>query len=260
MQVDIFGNIPYYEAMGDDVTPAYDDDAAIYADLVIRLNNAIVSLGGDSKMGAADLVYGGDVALWKKFANSLKLRFAIRLADQSMAEAAAAGAFTSNADNFALVYQSSTPNTNPLWEDLVQSGRSDFIAASTIVDPMNAMNDPRVDLYFKDPVDGAIKGGVYGDNNNYNAFSHPGINQIDPTWPGILLSNWEVEFLKADAASRGWDVGGGTAEAHYNAGITASILYWGATQAQADAYLLEPGVAWATQLGLINRKLQCRNG
>ena len=252
--VDTFGDIPYNQALGDDVTPAYDEDATIYSDLITRLESAIANLSGDSGMGASDLVYGGDADMWKMFANSLKLRLAIRLTNvnssqaQTMAESAAGGVFQSVADHFELQYQNAPPNNNQLWDDLVQSGRSDFIAASTLTDPMNDLSDPRLPFYYKDPVDGVYQGGVYGTNNNYNAFSHPGVLQEDPTWPGILISYWEVQFLLADAASRGWSVGG-TAEEFYNAGIEASILYWGATQAEADAYLANPDVAFATATG-----------
>lgn len=253
--VDTFGNIPYSEALTDDVTPAYDDDASIYADLMTRLNSAISNLGGDSGMGSADLVYGGDGDMWKLFANSLKLRMAMRMANvdpgtaQSAAESAvSSGVFESSADNYELAYQNAPPNTNPMWEDLVQSGRSDFIAASTLVDPMKALDDPRLEFYYKDPVDGEIEGGVYGTNNNYNAFSHPGAYQHTETWPGIIMSYWEVAFLKADAASRGWNVGG-TAEEFYNDGIEASIIYWGGSPADVTAYLANPDVAFATAPG-----------
>jgi len=253
--VDIFGDIPYTQALTDDVTPAYDDDADIYADLVSRLDAAIAQLSGDSDMGAYDIVYGGDADMWRLFANSLKLRMAIRLADvnpglaETMAEAAVNdGVFTSNADNFALSYQGSTPNTNPLWVSLIQSGRSDYIAASTLVEPMVALDDPRLPYYYKDPVGAEFLGGIYGDNNAFNAFSHPGEWQEDPTFPGIIMSNWEVAFLKADAAERGFDVGG-TAEEFYDEGITASILYWGGDQAAADAYLANPDVAYPTAMG-----------
>lgn len=253
--VDIFGDVPYTEALTDDVTPAYDDDAAIYADLVTRLNAAIPLLTGDSEMGSFDLVYGGNADMWRMFANSLKLRLAIRYAhvDEGMSrtmaeEAVADGVFTSNDDNFTLVYQTSTPNTNPLWVSLVQSGRSDYVAASTLVDPMKDLDDPRLPYYFRDTFDNEFMGGVYGDNNAYNTFSHPGDLQEDPSFPGIIMSYWEVAFLLADAAERGYDVGG-TAEEFYNAGIEASILYWGGDEGDVTAYLANPDVAYATAAG-----------
>ncbi len=258
--VDTFGDIPYSEAFGEDVTPKYDDDATIYSDLISRLNTAISTLSGASNLGEYDLVYGGDTDKWKMFGNSLKLRMAMRLAKagdsaaQGLAEAAASGVFGSNDDNYLLVYQSSTPHTNPLWVDLVQSGRSDFIVTSTIVDPMKDLDDPRMPFYFSDPIDGEFLGGVYGDNNNYNAFSHPGEMQQDPVFPGIIMSYWEVQFLLADAASRGWSVGG-TAEDFYNAGIEASIKYWGGSDDDVTTYLANPDVAWATAQGTDMEKI-----
>lgn len=254
--VDIFGDIPYSEALTDDVTPAYEDDAAIYSDLINRLNAAINILGGDSEMGNYDLVYGGDADQWKKFANSLKLRMAIRLAGVNPAtaktlaeQAVASGVFTSNEDNFALTYQGATPNTNPLWVSLVQSGRSDYVAASTLVNPMKALDDPRLPYYFRDMFAGQFVGGKYGDNNAYNTFSHPGELQEDPTWPGIIMSYWEVAFLLADASQRGFNVGG-TTEEFYNEAIESSILYWsGGDQSASDDYLAEPGVAFTTAAG-----------
>jgi hypothetical protein len=259
--VDIFGDIPYTEALTADVTPAYDDDEDIYADLVARLTLAIADLGGDSRMGASDLIYGGDGNQWKKFANSLKLRLAMRMADvpgtssKAIAEAAvASGVFTANDDNFALVYETTTPNTNPLWVDLVQSGRSDFVAAKTLVDFMADRDDPRLAFYYKDTFDGEYLGGTPGDNNSYNQFSHPGFLQLDPTFPGILLSYWEVAFLLADAAARGYTVGG-TAESFYNKGIEASILYWGGSADDVTDYLANTNVAYGTAPGTAKEKI-----
>ncbi len=263
--VDIFGDIPYSQAFGDDVTPAYDDDAAIYADLAARLDKAISDLSGASEMGGADLIYGGDVSKWRKMANSLKLRMAIRMADvdaakaKSMAEAAVAdGVFTSSADDFELAYTSATPNTNPLWEDLVQSGRSDFVIANTLADYMNDLEDPRRPFYFRDQYEvydsmtmqTSVEwvGGIYGANNAYNANSHPGTLLLDPTFPGTNMDYTEVLFLLADAAARGFSVGG-TVEDFYAMGITNSILEWGGTQEDADAYLAQPEVAYATAAG-----------
>ena len=105
--------------------------------------------------GDADKLYAGNAAAWTKFANSLKLRLGIRLTDvnptlaqSTITSAVNAGVFTSNADNATLQYESSTPNTNPVWLDLVQSGRNDFVAANTIVDIMNNLDDPRRAVYF----------------------------------------------------------------------------------------------------------------
>src|SRR5690349_15555006 len=105
--------------------------------------------------GSADVIYDGDVASWKKFANSFKLKMGMTIADDDNAKAkatvesaVAAGVFTSNADNAEFQYLSTPPNTNPIWVDLVQSGRKDFVAASTIISAMTSRNDPRLDDFF----------------------------------------------------------------------------------------------------------------
>ena len=259
--VDVFGDVPYSEALGDEITPAYDNDADIYADIISNLNKAISDLSGSSGMDE-DLIYGGDTEAWKKFGNSLKLKLAIRMADlndataKTMAESAvASGVFTSSADDFQIQYEGSTPNTNPLWEQLIQSGRSDFIAANTFGDYMNSLNDPRRPYYFKDlDADGNVVGGVYGTSNGFAPFSKPGYLQEDPTLPGTIMSYTEVEFLLADAVERGYSVGGTAAE-HYNAGITNSIMEWGGSADDAAAYLAQADVAYATAPGTWKEKI-----
>lgn len=249
--VDTFGNIPYSQALNaaEFPLPEYDDAATIYQDLISRLDNANTLLGAGQGYTSADVLYHGDMSAWQKFANSLRLRLGMRFADvnpslaeQTATSAVSAGVFESNADNATLQYQSNPPNTNPLWEDLVQSGRSDYVAANTIVDIMNELDDPRRSAYFDENVDGYI-GGIYGGSNSFPEYTHVDDRFRDPTHPGILMDYAEVEFLLAEAAQNGFGVPG-TAESHYNEAITASILYYGGSEAQANAYLSQPEVAY----------------
>lgn len=249
--VDTFGDIPYSEALNavEFPLPAYEDDAAIYANLISRLDAALPGLDTGTGFSNADVLYNGDMEQWAKFGNSLKLRLGMRLTDvnpslaQSTAESAiSGGVFTSNADNATLEYQSAPPHTNPLWDDLVQSGRSDYLPANTIVDIMNDLNDPRRDDYFQTNQETFI-GGIYGGSNSFPEYSHVGDRLHEATNPGILLDYAEVEFHLAEAAKLGYS-GTGSAEEHYNAAITASILYWGGTPGEAAAYLSESDVAY----------------
>ena len=266
--VDTFGNIPYSEALnGTSVpTPSYDDAATIYIDLFSRINTAITQLNSsDEVFTTADNIYGGDISKWKKFANSLKLKLAMRVADvpsmasisKSEAEAAInAGVFNSNSDNATLSYESATPNTNPLWIDLVQSGRSDFVAANTIVDYMNSLNDPRRAFYFDNNLGPDVYlGGTYGASSPFSNFSHIGVELHDPTFRGVLMDLAEVEFLLAEAKERNYTVPG-TAESHYNNAITASMEDWGVSTSDISTYLSNPTVAytssgtWRQKIGL----------
>ncbi len=260
--VNTFGNVPYTEALDiSNVYPVYDDAAGIYDALFVRLDKAITDIDVNSPgFGSNDLFFEGDMNGWKIFANSLKLKMGMTIADvnaakaKTIVEAAAPGTISSNSENVTFVYLSAPPNTNPVWEDLVQSGRQDFVAANTIVDAMNGLNDPRVPLYFTVDANGAYNGGIYAASNNYATYSKPSTTLEDPTLEGILIDYAEVRFLLAEATARGFNVGG-TVEAHYEAAIRASMEYWGADAAEADAYLAQASVAYATATGDWRQKI-----
>jgi len=252
--VDTYGNVPYTEALQglDNLTPVYDDDAAIYADLFTRLDTglALLNAGGDS-FGAADLFFCGYVSQWKKLGNSLKLRMAVRTDDfdharsaTAAAAALSAGVFTAKADNFVFPFEETPPNNNPIWGSLVQSGRNDYVLANTFVDLILPLNDPRTPVYMQDNIATGYIGGTYGSGSSYVDFTHIGENWHSPDMEGVLMSYSEVQFLLAEAVERG--LVGGSAENYYNAGVSASIIYWGGVQADADTYLAQASVAYTT--------------
>lgn len=261
--VDAFGVIPYTEALNDDIlVPKYDDGQAVYDNLIVTLDGAINSMDPDAEAfsGDQDIIYGGDVAQWIKFANSLKIKLAVTIADANPTKAAAMiaeaedGAFEDNSDNAALAYLPSSPNTNPIWEDLVQSGRADYVIANTIVDKLIALDDPRLSV-FGDPMeDDSFKGGEYGTANTYSANSHVGALYHEPDLEGLVLDYAEVQFLLAEAAARGFAVNE-SAATYYENGIRSSLEYWGVADADADAYLAQPAVAYATAAGDWKQKI-----
>lgn len=261
--VDLFGNIPYSEALGEVNTPKYDDAQSVYWALMPQLNMAVSGLTAETGLGGNDVIYGGDGMKWRKLGNSLKLRMAIRVADfdnamgKNMAESAAAdGLMEGPEDNFTIYFEGSPPYTNPLWESLVQSGRSDFVASNTFVDILNDLEDPRRHAFFSAPydVDGNPMGGIYGAANSYPSFSHAGTALLDPTLPGTLFDYSEVAFLMADASERGYDVPG-DAETWYNIGVKTSVMAWTGNEAAADAYLAQPNVAYSTADGNWKQKI-----
>jgi len=268
--VDIFGNVPYSQAL--DITkiaPVYDDAATIYQDLLTRIDAALGNLDATSaSFGSADIIYGGDVSKWIKFANSLKLKIGITLSDvnptlaQSTVQAAVSGGvFTSSDDDAVLLYPGGI-HSNPIWSLVVQNGRDDFVPANTVIDLMNSLSDPRRSFYFtlvdtsseQGVVKLAFSGGIYGKSNPFTKYSH--INPLisSPTFPGTLLSYEEVLFYEAEASARSFSVGG-TQRDFYDAAITASILSWGGTPDQAAAYIAQPSVAYATATGTWQQKI-----
>lgn len=242
--VDVFGDVPFTNALDiDNPSPSYDNDTEIYAALFTKLDAAIANLDSSaSSFGSADFIYGGDVASWIKFANSLKLRMALRVKDASkITSAVAGGVFESNADNAAFKFLSSDPYSNPLWENLVQSGRSDVLVSDTFVNIIVPLNDPRIPAYMDDNKDPYV-GGPYGANNSFNSYTHLGAIFHEPDYEGVILDYAEVKFLLAEAAARG--LGGVTnAETHYNEAITASLDYW-VPGSDAAAYLAQSSVSY----------------
>lgn len=275
VMTDVWGDIPYSEALqgsaqdGGNATPKYDPQQAIYTDLLARLTTASGQLapdGGD--FGSADVLYGGDPAAWRKFANSLRLRIAMRTvnADPAMARqqfeaalAAPGGVFTSNADNAALAYGTAQTDANPLF--INQQTRDDHAVSATIIDTLKSFDDPRLGIYA-DPTPAyqtSVEAGnplpetqkyvgmPNGAPPSYDA-DLPGRSRIGeyfvaPNAPAVLMSYAEVLFLRAEAAARGWNAGG-TAEELYNQAVTASMEQYGVSAEEIEAYLANPKVAF----------------
>ncbi|WP_166921654.1 SusD/RagB family nutrient-binding outer membrane lipoprotein [Flavobacterium poyangense] len=245
--VDTFGNIPYTQAANLIAypLPVYDDAATIYSDLIARVNTDIANLDnsavGFGTFDGGDKLYGGSPAKWRVFANSLKLKLAIGIADanptlaQTTATAAiAAGVMTSPADNAQLQYFDASPNYNPLYENLSASGRDDFFAGKTLVDYMNASSDPRISHYYDEVAGGGYKGQTIGEGAEFGSVSNIGGFAYTSTTPGTILNFTEVAFYVAEANAR-WNTA--AAAASYDAAVTASITEWGGTPAEATAYL-----------------------
>ncbi|HSD06438.1 SusD/RagB family nutrient-binding outer membrane lipoprotein [Flavobacterium sp.] len=255
--VDSFGDVPYTDALQPKtvVLPKYEDGATIYTKLITRLDAAIANLDTNNKsFSTGDIVYKGNVAKWKLFANSLKVKLGVNLIDVNPTLAKSTiesgyngGVITTNANNASFNYAVSAPNYNPIYENLVAANRNDFVPAATIVNAMNTLNDPRREKYFTPLSSGLYAGGKYGYTNNYVNFSHVNPNLTAPDFPSLLMEATEVNFYLAEAALKGFSVGN-TAEYYYNQAITASFENWGIKD-KAAAYLLTPSVAFATASG-----------
>ena len=88
LMVDAFNDVPYAEALkgGANLTPAYSDAKVIYKDLADELDKAIATINETSvnvtPLGTSDILFKGDMSLWKKFANTIKLRIILRAGDK----------------------------------------------------------------------------------------------------------------------------------------------------------------------------------
>jgi hypothetical protein len=256
---DCWGPIPYSQALNSNEypLPAYDSQEDIYNGMLATLDAAIAAIDEADASVQGDVVYDGDMTQWKKFANSLKMRVALRMADaapsvaQSAFEAASAAGFTSNADNALFAYLSSQPNINPQAEDYLT--RNDFAASDIMVDELLRLSDPRVGFYYAPAfTSGTYVGEVYGLTEADAALtldtdvSQRSATVLSNDFPGVFLDYAQVRFMLSEAAARGWSVAG-DAKTHYEEGVRASMEFWNdgsVTSTDIDNYLAQAEVEY----------------
>lgn len=264
---DRWGMVPYSEALQgeEDQTPAYDSMDSIYEDLLTELREATNQITGEAGP-TGDFMFGGDMERWEAFANTLRMRIALRMTDapnppvdveQEFVDAYNAGVIESDV---LYMYGDDDANENP-WYDRYET-RIDYAISETIADPMKEYEDLRLTAYAADSAnsgphqgDGShglddIEGFPYGlsqsdagDIGNTSR-SLPGnqILQQDAALPVITLA--EVHFALAEAVERGWNVPG-TAATHYEDAIEASWEQWGVYDDQDFAnYMSNPDVVY----------------
>jgi len=269
---DAMGDIPYSEALKGDslLTPKYDKQQAIYTALFADLTKASqqIDTSGIAPAGVGfrtgDIMYGGNLTNWRKFANSLRLRLAMHLANvdpataQSQALAAVnAGVFESNADNAQLLYLAGAPNQNPIYDDAL--GRDDYGMSKTFVDSLLSWRDPRLPVFAQLNKD-TIKANITyeGMPNGLNDGGGPALFYISrygafwretPNAPLELLTYSEVLFLEAEAAQRGWIID--NPATLYAAAIQASMEQYGITDTSVvNPYLRDARVQYNAATGL----------
>lgn len=256
---DHYGAIPVSEALRADedvLVPAYDTQPDIYMMLLDMLETAVGNLDETgASFGRGELIYDGDVAQWKKFANSIRLRIAMRMIDVNNAEATAVissigsdptSVMESNNDNALFPYQSANPNNNPINENF--KTREDFALSDVMVNYMDSLDDPRLPIYAQPTASsGDYVGITYGLSNsaataipNANV-SLPGTAVLAPDAPGIYMLYSEVCFILSEAAARGIAVSG-SAEQWFENGIRSNMQFWGVEdQTAVDAYVAAQG-------------------
>jgi len=258
MITDIWGEIPYFDALKgrEDFSPKYDTQEAIYADFVKELTQAAEQINLNAPGMDGDIIYGGDMEAWRLFANSLKLRVGIRmtevnpqLAKEAVESATADGVFASNNDDALYTYLEDANNYNPYYGHYLVA--SNNAISNILVDYMDSIDDPRLPIYA-DPAfaSNTIVGMPYGvdyataGSIPLDEISIPGQAVRQATTKGIIMTYSEVLFIMTEAAQRGWNVGGESAETLYAQAITSSMNYWGVDVTAIDTYLTHPDVVY----------------
>lgn len=256
-RTDYWGPIPYSKVGNGELSVEYDAQDVIYKDFFNILKTAVNDLQAykDTKLadpyGGNDQVYGGDVNKWIRFANSMRLRLALRVSyvdsvlAKSEAEAAvASGVLTSNADDaFLKVF---TTSLNPFCQ---ATAWNEFRMSAAMESVLKGYSDPRMTKMYAPAVNTQSYKGLRNGysqqqlgltengpnvNSNVNDVYLP-IKQFET--PFLIMYAAESWFLRAEGALRGWNMGAGTAQSFYEQGIRTSMASWGFTGAAVDAYI-----------------------
>ena len=253
---DILGMIPYSEALkGDEgnFNPKYDTQEFVYQDLDRDLSEAYAQFEESGTLDENfDILYAGDITRWKKFNASIRMMLAIKLSDVDpasgktrFAKAFADGGMVENDDRLEYKYLLETDNQNPLYDNVVVSGRKDFAPSMTILDQLIAYNDPRLEVYADPNSAGEYAGVPYGiTQSEITAFKD--CASFDPRYymqnsPMVVISPSHILLIEAEAALRGWITA--DAEALYKAGIAASFGQYG-LDSHVDAYYAQPAITF----------------
>lgn len=189
---DCFGDAPYSEAFQGtaNTKPGYDRQEAIYTSLNTLLDEGIAALAGPDNSGLTirteDLMYGGDLSKWTKFAYSLKARFAMHLSKKTgnvaaanAALAASVNGFASNADDAQFNFGDGETSANPWYQ--FNSQRGDIAYTGYLLDTlMPSLSDPRL--------------AVYSDGNSGLAPFYGSIGS-----PVMFMTYSELQFIEAEA-------------------------------------------------------------
>ncbi len=267
LATDAYGDIPYTEATKGKTDgvylPKYDTQESVYAGVLADLKTANDILANSSTAVSGDILFGGgtgSLIKWRKLANSLRLRYLMRISKQKdvkadmqaiVADPAKNPVFEGIQDNAELKYLASAPNQWTLYGARVGSF-DEFRVSKTLSDRLTALKDPRL-MVFGRPSQSSVTAGkpvIEGVPNglgdvpalNYNGgpqgvsrvgytfaclvCNDPGQAPPDPAAPrGIIMNYSELQFILAEAREKGW-ITTGTAEGYYTKGVQSNFDYW----------------------------------
>jgi len=261
---DLFGDIPVLEALRGDIkdgsvfAPKYDDAATVVYPEIEKLLKEALPLLEDTHSkhpGNDDLIFGGDMSKWIKFANSLLLKLYVRQGDSGKDKLAAFYTgndqfMLTNSDNAMISFPGGSTGSNPFWTEAKSSALGNYLVGTTTsIDYLAGTQDPRIDYFYNRAGNGLHIGLKYGDIEAQSAtadFSKPhgaklpdGGIIFSPTAPVILMSSWEVNLLLAEAAAKQWITG--EAKGLYEAAVKENFAYLGVPALDADTYLAGKG-------------------
>ena len=275
--VDQYNNVPYSKAfdLANNLLPAYDNGPEIYSDLFVQLEAASTLIknatpSANTRIAAADIMFGGDQLKWRRFINTQKLKMLVRQSQvpgfnpaPEIAKINADGAGFIGAGQTASVqpvYVQDNGKQNPFWNSYERLYTGDLAdqfnrANNFLLNLFRNNNDIRY-TYVYDQAASPISGNIYYGYNygeslpnsdpykaaNSSGVGGPGLAK-SPAQAQWLFTSVESMFLQAEAIQRGWLPGDGLTA--YTNAVRESFAWLGVPNPNptADAYL---GQAFST--------------
>ena len=250
---DCWGDIPYFDGargMEGIMYPKYDRQELIYHDMMDQLKSAVEILKtanpADGFVGA-DPIYNNDLNKWRRFANSMRLRLAMRARFVDPAGSAAVITecmkepfIETNDENFGLKFQVSDNGAlyNPWYET---RKRQNWKMSDKFVEWLKSSNDPRLKTFVDTTTTGEYKGFMNGLNEQeqsqylWSNFSNPKPALYAKDMPINFMCASEVWFLRAEAAL--YNLAGGDPQLLYQEGIRKNMMLWNVPLAEITEYL-----------------------
>lgn len=256
MLTSLWETVPYTQALDgvDYPKPIFDDQQTVLNGILTKLDSATAMIDPNGLDGvvAGDLVYGGDMDLWMRFANSLKLRTLMMIRNKDNSVDADIAALLSqplireNSQEADIPFFNTTNNENNLWKlnnlfggfTNAMNGNEFVFAGDTLVNMMKAVNDPRLATYFEYAVNdfntspdggGAATTEYFGQlpgHTDWNDAHSSMLSQniIRRDWPSRIATAGETWFYEAEYRASTGDLSG--AYSSYTAGIQRALDYF----------------------------------
>lgn len=259
---DHYGDIPYTEAARSIeegiVQPVYDTQESIYRDLLSELQEAVDALGSSGSQlsyGSSDILYNGDVTSWERFANSLRLRLAVRvhfedrdLAETHISDVIDAPLIEERSQNASITTEPANAtqeeNRNPLYNfvNANQANNANTFCSFTVTDILGDRDDPRLPIYCEPTEeDGSYRGRpVNMESDQSTSYTNETTSKLglyfkESVYTINVITAAEVSFLKAEAYL--YNLASGDAQTAYAEGVNLALSYYDIPQGEIDTYL-----------------------
>ncbi|HET8828474.1 MAG TPA: SusD/RagB family nutrient-binding outer membrane lipoprotein [Pelobium sp.] len=243
---DLYGDVPYSEALkgkSQIFTPKYDKQEDIYqgADGILKnLENAVTTMTaykGTIKL-EGDILYNGNLQNWIKFANSLRIKYLMRISGKVNVETQLQAIYTdgnyigTNANNAVFQFSATAPNNFRITTTRI-GDFSLYVMSKTAEEILKNNNDPRISLFYRPTANNSAL--FVGLTNGPDATKNP-VTVSDYSLTGTIfrenganlkfnyMTAWETNFFLAEAAHKGFIIA--SAKALYDLAVTQGFAYW----------------------------------